>query len=63
MTAAKPNMAVYGRAETYRVTNNVVFAKGIAYQDDESKPIAHCVATFMLLSKDSVEGPKLETLI
>ena len=63
MTAAKPGMTVYGRAETYRITNNVVFSKGIAYQDDVNKPIAHCVATFMRLSKDVIDGPKLEILV
>ncbi|ARN76468.1 thioesterase [Oceanicoccus sagamiensis] len=52
MSAAKPNLDIYGRAEVYRITKNVVFSKGIAYQDDEHQPIAHCVATFMLLPKD-----------
>ena len=49
MTSAKPGKTVYGRAEAYRITSNVVFCKGIAFQDDDSKPIAHCVATFMRL--------------
>lgn len=57
MTAAKPGMNVLGRAEVYRVTQNIVFAKGIAYQDDDSKPIAHCVATFARLSKDITSPP------
>jgi uncharacterized protein (TIGR00369 family) len=52
MSAATPGQSVYGRAEAYRITNNVVFCKGIAFQDDDSKPIAHCVATFMRLPKE-----------
>lgn len=52
MTAAKPDLSIFACAEAYRVSNNVVFARGIAYQDDESQPIAHCAATFMRLSKE-----------
>jgi uncharacterized protein (TIGR00369 family) len=52
MTAAAPEQTIYGRAETYRITKNVVFCRGIAFQQDDSKPIAHCVATFMRLSSD-----------
>ena len=58
MTAAKPGKTVYGRAEAYRITNNVVFCKGIAFQGDDSKPIAHCVATFMRLPKDIEDSAK-----
>lgn len=56
MTSAKPDMAIYARAEAYRVTNNVVFSKGIAFQDDPDKPIAHCVATFMRLPKETTDA-------
>lgn len=57
MTAATPQQAIFAKAEAYRVTRNVVFCKGIAYHDDESKPIAHCVAAFMRLTED-VTGKK-----
>lgn len=47
MTSAKPDLPVYGSADVYRVTSNVVFVKGVAWQTSIDKPIAHCVATFM----------------
>ncbi|MDG1773726.1 MAG: PaaI family thioesterase [Oceanicoccus sp.] len=59
MSAAKPHQDIFGRAEVYRITKSVVFAKGIAFQEDETKPIAHCVATFMRLPQavtDSVDA-------
>lgn len=49
MRAAVPGEAIIGEAEVYRVTGNVIFARGIAWQDDRDKPVAHCVATFMRL--------------
>lgn len=49
MSAGKPGLPMIGRAEAYRVTQNVIFTRGVAYQD-ESKPVAHCVATFMRLT-------------
>lgn len=57
MTSAKAKQVIYAEAEAYRVTRNVVFCKGIAYQHDKNKPIAHCVATFMRLS-DDITGRK-----
>lgn len=56
MTSAKPDLPIYARAEAYRVTSNVVFSKGIAFQDDPDKPIAHCVATFMRLPKETTDA-------
>lgn len=47
MHAAEPNKAVYGFAQCYRVTTDVIFARGFAYQDDSEQPIAHVVGTFM----------------
>lgn len=55
MTAAQPDKSIYGAAEVYRVTRNVVFARGVAYQDDPENPIAHCVATFMRIENSSVQ--------
>ena len=52
MTAAQPHLPVFGCSEVYRVTENIVFSRGIAYQQDIDKPIAHCVATFMRLPKN-----------
>lgn len=56
MTTAKPRLPVYARAEMYRITKHIIFCRGIAYQQDESMPVAHCVATFMRLTDDILEN-------
>lgn len=56
MTSAEPDLPVYGTADVFRVTSNVVFVKGIAWQTSKEKPIAHCVATFMRM-----QAPKTNT--
>ncbi|WP_434648591.1 PaaI family thioesterase [Pseudomonas sp. D1-2] len=57
MHAARPNKAIYGFAQCYRVTPDVIFSRGFAYQDDPEQPIAHVVGTFMRLG-DSARGLK-----
>lgn len=57
MTSAQPHKTIYARAGVFRNTRNILFCRGIAYQDDRNKPIAHCVATFMRLDKDIIENP------
>ena len=56
MGSAEPRQAVFGRAEIYRITDNIVFARGWAYQDDQDRPIARCLATFMRLGKHLQES-------
>lgn len=56
MRAAEPDKAVYGHAEVYRTTRNVLFARGVAYQDSIDKPVAHCTATFMCLDASSLNS-------
>lgn len=51
MHPAQPHKDVYGFAECYRVTPNIIFTRGYAYQDDPSEPIAHVVGTFMRMGK------------
>ncbi|MFJ2389809.1 PaaI family thioesterase [Pseudomonas koreensis] len=51
MHAAEPNKAVFGFAQCYRVTTDVIFTRGFAYQDDPQQPIAHVVGTFMRMGK------------
>ncbi|GGH95241.1 PaaI family thioesterase [Pseudomonas fluvialis] len=51
MHAAEPGKDVYGFAECYRVTPNVIFTRGYAYQDDPAQPIAHVVGAFMRMGK------------
>ena len=51
MRPAQPHKDVFGFAECYRVTENVIFTRGYAYQDDPSEPIAHVVGAFMRMGK------------
>lgn len=51
MHPAEPSKDVYGFAECYRVTTDVIFARGFAYQDDRERPVAHVVGTFMRMGK------------
>ena len=46
MRPAEPGKDVFAYVEGYRKTRQVVFTRGIAYHDDRTKPIAHCVANF-----------------
>ena len=45
---ATPGQAVLGQAHCFKVTRNVAFTRGFAYQDDADDPIAHCTGSFML---------------
>jgi len=50
MKPAEPGLAVIGKAEAYRISQNVIFARGVAFHEgDEDNPIAHCTASFMRL--------------
>jgi uncharacterized protein (TIGR00369 family) len=51
MRPAEPNKDVYGFAECYRVTENIIFTRGYAYQDNPDEPIAHVVGAFMRMGK------------
>ena len=46
MRPAEPGKDVFAFVEAYRKTRQVVFTRGIAYQDDRERPVAHCVANF-----------------
>ncbi|AQY65260.1 PaaI family thioesterase [Pseudomonas veronii] len=48
MHPAEPHKPVY---ECYRVTTDVIFTRGFAYQDDPQQPVAHTVGTFMRMGK------------
>ncbi|GLQ31896.1 PaaI family thioesterase [Litoribrevibacter albus] len=52
LKAAEPNQPVHGFAECYRISRNVVFTRGYAYQNDPDNPIAYCVGTFMRLGTE-----------
>ena len=51
MHSAKAGLDIYGYAQCYRVTRDVIFTRGMAYQDDPEQPIAQVVGTFMRLGK------------
>ncbi|MFQ6572948.1 PaaI family thioesterase [Pseudomonas sp. UM16] len=51
MHSAKAGLDIYGHAFCYRVTRDVIFTRGMAYQDDPEQPIAQVVGTFMRLGK------------
>jgi len=52
MHPAEPHKDVFGFAQCYKVTPEVIFARGFAYQDDPQQPLAHVVGTFMRLGKN-----------
>ncbi len=56
MTAAQPGETVFASAEAFRVSRSVIFCRGVAYQHDESSPIAHCTTTFMRLTREALEN-------
>ncbi|MGH8383858.1 PaaI family thioesterase [Pseudomonas sp.] len=56
MHPAKAGLDIYGHAQCYRVTRDVIFTRGMAYQDDPEQPIAQVVGTFMRLGKDVKGG-------
>lgn len=59
MKPAEPGLAVIGRAEAYRISQNVIFARGVAYHEgDEENPIAHCTASFMRLDSPVTQNHK-----
>lgn len=51
MHPATANKDIYAFAECYRVTPTIIFTRGVAYQDDRNKPIAHVVGAFMRMGK------------
>ncbi|WP_079228999.1 PaaI family thioesterase [Pseudomonas putida] len=56
MHAAVPGKPIYGHAQCYRVTRDVIFTRGTAYQDDPGQPICHVVGTFMRLGQEIKGG-------
>ena len=56
MHAAVPGKPIHGHAQCYRVTRDVIFTRGTAYQDDTDQPICHVVGTFMRLGQEIKGG-------
>ncbi len=47
MHAAKPGVSVFAKATCYKISNNIIFTRCLAYQESDEEPVAQCVATFM----------------
>jgi uncharacterized protein (TIGR00369 family) len=52
-----PHAPLYARVECYKLTRHVAFARGTAYNLDESDPVASMTGTFMLQTQ-SVRSDK-----
>jgi uncharacterized protein (TIGR00369 family) len=60
MRPAEPKKDVLAYVTAYRKTKSVVFARGVAYQDSQDQPIAHCVANFMRMGLSKVPWQQLK---
>jgi uncharacterized protein (TIGR00369 family) len=45
---SKPGAPIFARAECFKITSNVAFTRGVAFNDDPDDPIAAMAATYML---------------
>ena len=48
LRAATPGLDLYARVECYKVTRNVAFVRGLAYEHTPNDPFASSLGTFML---------------
>ncbi len=48
LRAATPGLDLHARVECYKVTRNVAFVRGSAYEHRPDDPFASCLGTFML---------------
>ncbi len=51
---AEPGLPLFARAECYKVTRNIAFVRGTAYQGDEADAVATCAAAFMITHPNGV---------
>ena len=57
MKSAEPGLTVICDAEAYRVSSNIIFARGIAFHEhDKDNPIAHCSASFMRIDPKKLQN-------
>ena len=67
MRPAQPFKPIHVEAKVYRQSSNVIFCRGVAWQEDKDQPIAHCVANFMRLESGSIQfrslGKRLSRLL
>lgn len=48
LRAADPGADLFARAECYKLTRNVAFVRGTAWERDPANPFATCLGTFMV---------------
>ena len=49
LRGARPGIPLFGRAECYKLTPNVAFTRGTAYEQDNAEdPVANFIATYMI---------------
>jgi uncharacterized protein (TIGR00369 family) len=48
MRAAAPGLDIIGEAECYKLTRNVAFVRGVAFEHHRGDPVAYCVSAFMI---------------
>ena len=53
LRAATPGCDLYARVECYKVTRNIDFVRGLAYEGTVDDPFASCLGTFMLGANSS----------
>ena len=56
MRPATPGETVFARAECYRLTRSVGFARAVAYHTDPQEPVASAQGAFMLEREPEEEG-------
>lgn len=56
MSPGVADQDLFGHAHCYRVSREVIFIRGTAYQADPEQPIAQVVGTYMRLGKDIKGG-------
>ncbi len=57
MGVAEPGQDIYARADIYRSSQSVLFARGRAYTKGcEDRPVAHCVANFIRLDDEVLKN-------
>lgn len=52
MRPAEPHKPVFARAETYKITRNIIFTRCEAFQEN-GETIANCVGTFMRIGQEA----------
>jgi uncharacterized protein (TIGR00369 family) len=56
LRAATPGLDLYARVECYKVTRNIAFVRGTAYERAPDDPFASCLGTMMLGANRAVSG-------